>query len=83
MSDKSNPFKGLAAPVNPELEAAVKPAPRKEKVILDGDVPVQLSVRVRKRVRRKLREDAEAAGLSIQAYLERLILQSDGEQEQA
>lgn len=79
MSDTDNPFRGLVQNIQPDLAPAVTPQTRKPRMVSEDDVVVQLSVRVRKRARKKLRADAEAAGLSMQDYLERLILEGKRE----
>lgn len=74
-----NPFRGLAGmPATPEKRADDQEQQlQRERSIPAGDQIVTLSVRVRKRARQKLRQDAERAGISMQAYLERLILGED------
>lgn len=73
----TNPFKGIAQVKNPELDVSSRV--ERERSIPEGDVIVTLSVRIRKRARVKLKRDAERAELSMQEYVEKLILESNGE----
>lgn len=73
-----NPFRGLAGmPATRESRDDAPLELQRERSIPAGDQIVTLSVRVKKRARQKLRQDAERAGVSMQQYLEQLILEKD------